>query len=70
MHGWTLRHRKEMSTETQFIVIIHAKRTMEAAQGLNGLTMQEPGLSSPVSVRFDPVPQGSAPSATAGLASA
>jgi chromosome segregation protein len=60
---------KEMSSETQFIVITHAKRTMEAAQGLYGVTMQEPGLSSLVSVRFDPVPQGSAPSATAALAS-
>jgi chromosome segregation protein len=60
---------KEMSAETQFIVITHAKRTMEAAQGLYGVTMQEPGLSSLVSVRFDPVTQGSAPSATAALAS-
>ena len=34
---------KEMSEETQFIVITHAKRTMEAAQSLYGVTMQEPG---------------------------
>ncbi len=47
---------KEMSQETQFIVITHAKRTMEAAQALYGVTMQEPGLSKLVSVRFDPVP--------------
>ena len=47
---------KEMSRETQFIVITHAKRTMEAAQALYGVTMQEPGLSKLVSVRFDPVP--------------
>jgi len=60
---------KEMSQETQFIVITHAKRTMESAQALYGVTMQEPGLSSLVSVRFDPVAQGSAPSATAALAS-
>jgi chromosome segregation protein len=46
---------KEMSRETQFIVITHAKRTMEAAQALYGVTMQEPGLSKLVSVRFDPV---------------
>ncbi len=44
---------KEMSTETQFIVITHAKRTMEMAQSLYGVTMQEPGLSTLVSVRFD-----------------
>ena len=43
---------KEMSSETQFIVITHAKRTMEAAQSLYGVTMQEPGVSKLVSVRF------------------
>jgi len=63
---------KEMSAETQFIVITHAKRTMEAAQALYGVTMQEPGLSSLVSVRFDPAgqdaAQGTAPIATAALA--
>jgi len=51
---------KEMSTETQFIVITHAKRTMEMAQALYGVTMQEPGLSTLVSVRFEappPVPE-------------
>jgi chromosome segregation protein len=45
----------EMSQETQFIVITHAKRTMEAAQSLYGVTMQEPGVSKLVSVRFGPV---------------
>jgi chromosome segregation protein len=44
----------EMSQETQFIVITHAKRTMEAAQALYGVTMQEPGVSKLVSVRFEP----------------
>ena len=44
---------KEMSMETQFIVITHAKRTMEVAQAMYGVTMQEPGLSKLVSVRFD-----------------
>jgi chromosome segregation protein len=44
---------KEMSHDTQFIVITHAKRTMEAAQVLYGVTMQEPGLSTLASVRFD-----------------
>jgi chromosome segregation protein len=45
---------KTMSSETQFIVITHAKRTMEAAQSLYGVTMQEPGVSKLVSVRFEP----------------
>src|SRR4029077_1922246 len=43
---------REMSSQTQFIVITHAKRTMEAAQSLYGVTMQEPGVSKLVSVRF------------------
>jgi chromosome segregation protein len=47
---------KDMSTETQFIVITHAKRTMESAQALYGVTMQEPGVSKLVSVKFDPPP--------------
>ena len=43
---------REMSERTQFIVITHAKRTMEAAQSLYGVTMQEPGVSKLVSVKF------------------
>jgi chromosome segregation protein len=44
---------KDMADQTQFIVITHAKRTMEAAQSLYGVTMQEPGVSKLVSVRFN-----------------
>ncbi len=43
---------KEMSAHTQFIIITHAKRTMEAAEALYGVTMQEPGVSRLVSVRL------------------
>jgi chromosome segregation protein len=43
----------EMSEKTQFIVITHNKRTMEAARALYGVTMQEPGVSKVVSVRFE-----------------
>jgi chromosome segregation protein len=43
---------KEMSATTQFVVITHSKRTMEAAQALYGVTMQEPGVSCLVSVKF------------------
>jgi chromosome segregation protein len=46
-----------MAAQTQFVVITHAKRTMEAAQALYGVTMQEPGVSKLVSVRFQPPPQ-------------
>ena len=43
---------QEMSVQTQFVMITHSKRTMEAAQALYGVTMQEPGVSRLVSVRI------------------
>ena len=43
----------EMSERTQFIVITHNKRTMEAARALYGVTMQEAGVSKVVSVKFE-----------------
>ncbi|MCW5981812.1 MAG: chromosome segregation protein SMC [Bryobacteraceae bacterium] len=49
-----LRLIKEMSVQTQFIIITHAKTTMAAAESLYGVTMQEPGVSKLVSVRFQP----------------
>jgi chromosome segregation protein len=42
----------EMATGTQFIVITHSKKTMEAAQAMYGVTMQEAGVSKLVSVKF------------------
>jgi len=50
--GRLTRMLHEMSDQTQFVVITHSKRTMEAAQALYGVTMQEPGVSRLVSVRF------------------
>ncbi|HEX7313160.1 MAG TPA: chromosome segregation protein SMC [Pyrinomonadaceae bacterium] len=44
---------KEMSAETQFLVITHNKRTMEMARALYGVTMEEAGISRLVSVRFE-----------------
>ena len=44
---------EHMSRHTQFILITHSKRTMEASRVMYGVTMQEPGVSKLVSVRFD-----------------
>lgn len=44
---------KEFSKETQFIVVTHRKGTMEEADVLYGVTMQESGVSKIVSVRLE-----------------
>jgi chromosome segregation protein len=43
---------REMSRQTQFIIITHSKRTMEAASTLYGITMENPGVSKLLSVRL------------------
>jgi chromosome segregation protein len=43
---------RDMSRDTQFIVITHSRRTMEAADVLYGVTMEEAGCSRLVSVNF------------------
>ena len=43
----------EFSKNTQFIVVTHNKRTMEAAGTLYGVTMEEEGVSKIVSVKFN-----------------
>ena len=47
---------RQMSEQTQFILITHNKTTMEVAQALYGVTMQEPGVSRLVSVKFGEKP--------------
>ncbi len=43
----------EMSAQTQFIVVTHNRKTMETGSVLYGVTMQEPGVSKLVSVRWE-----------------
>ncbi|MDR5658291.1 chromosome segregation protein SMC [Serpentinicella sp. ANB-PHB4] len=43
---------KELSVRTQFIVVTHRKGTMEAADALYGVTMEQEGISKLVSVRL------------------
>lgn len=44
---------RAFSDETQFILVTHNKRSMELADRLYGVTMQEQGISKLVSVAFD-----------------
>ena len=61
----------EMSAQTQFIVVTHNRKTMETGSVLYGVTMQEPGVSKIVSVRWEgeespaPTQRKSAAAATA-----
>ncbi|HEX5283344.1 MAG TPA: chromosome segregation protein SMC [Bryocella sp.] len=48
----------DMSESTQFVVITHSKRTMEQADVMYGVTMQEPGVSKIVSVSLGGRSQG------------
>ena len=43
---------RQMADRSQFIVITHNKRTMEIANSLFGVTMEEPGVSKLISVRL------------------
>lgn len=46
---------KVFRAETQFIVITHRKPTMELADALFGVTMQEKGVSKLVSVKLSDI---------------
>lgn len=43
---------RQFTDKTQFLIVTHNKKTMEAADTLYGITQQETGLSTIVSVRF------------------
>ena len=56
-----LRFGKYLQTyqdETQFIVVTHRKGTMEAANVLYGVTMEESGISKVLSVRLEEISEG------------
>ena len=44
------KYLKKLSKDTQFIVITHRRGTMNAADALYGITMQEKGISTLISV--------------------
>jgi len=50
-----------MMDKTQFIIITHSRKTMEIAHRLYGVTMEEPGVSKLVSVKFKPAEARLAP---------
>ncbi len=50
--GRFLRLLDEFKAQTQFLVITHNPRTMQAADTVYGVTMQEPGVSTIVGVRI------------------
>jgi chromosome segregation protein len=50
--GRFLEMLREMQDETQFILITHNRKTMEIADRLYGVTMEEPGVSKLISVRL------------------
>ncbi len=43
---------RELSAQTQFVLITHSKKTMDIAPMMYGVTMQEPGVSKLVAVKF------------------
>lgn len=49
---------KKYSNKTQFIVVTHRRGTMEAANILYGVTMQEKGISKLLSLNIDEVTEG------------
>ncbi|MCK5473450.1 MAG: hypothetical protein KAI59_05410, partial [Planctomycetes bacterium] len=46
---------REFQKDSQFIIITHSKRTMSIADALFGVTMQTPGVSKKIGVRFSQI---------------
>ncbi|MGB9070891.1 MAG: hypothetical protein WCC21_20175, partial [Candidatus Acidiferrales bacterium] len=60
----------EMCGQTQFIVVTHNRKTMEMGSVLYGVTMQEPGVSKLVSVKWEEDAATGAPEAAATASNA
>jgi chromosome segregation protein len=58
----------DMSGQTQFIIVTHNRKTMEMGSVLYGVTMQEPGVSKLVSVRWEGDSAAAKPHAAAASA--
>jgi chromosome segregation protein len=58
----------EMCAQTQFIVVTHNRKTMEMGSVLYGVTMQEPGVSKLVSVKWEDAASAAAPNAASNAA--
>jgi chromosome segregation protein len=59
---------QDMCAQTQFIVVTHNRKTMEMGSVLYGVTMQEPGVSKLVSVKWEEAPALAAPKAASNAA--
>ena len=58
----------DMCGQTQFIVVTHNRKTMEMGSVLYGVTMQEPGVSKLVSVKWEEAAEVAAPKAASNAA--
>ena len=50
--GRFIRLLQDFKSQTQFVVITHNPRTIEAADWIYGVTMEEPGVSTIVGVKL------------------
>ena len=49
------RFLREFSNETQFVIVTHRKGTMEAADTMYGVTLEDAGVSKIISVKLDDI---------------